>query len=141
VTNEAGIISPTTIEVDTQFEAVRTLSGADLALYALLAGQVDLSGDVSLSLEENHHQPVPQELLAALLTSAARRLAGVADLTPLASVSLRYIEQAYTDEPLRFTRFVDDRATASDSTNPITVRVESADARPLAEAVVHFLAR
>jgi hypothetical protein len=141
VTNEAGIISPTTVEDDTRSDLVRALSGADLALYALLAGQVDLSGDVSLSLEESHHQPVPQELLAALLISAARRHAGVADFTPLASVSLRCIEQAYTDEPLRFTRLVGDHANPSDSTNPITLRVESADARPLAEAIVHFQTR
>lgn len=140
MTNEAGIINPTTFEDDSQSGLVRTLSSADLALYALLAGQVDLSGDVTLSLEEDHRQPVPPELLAALLTSAARRLASVSSFTPLESVTLRYIEQAYTDEPLRFAR-LGAPADQSDPTSPITIRLESADTRPLAEAIVRFQSR
>jgi hypothetical protein len=139
VTNETETTTPTTPADGAAASLTRVLSGADLALCALLAGQVDLSGDAQLSLEQTQRQPVPQTLLATLLATAAAQLAGISSLTPLLTVQLRFVEQAYTDEPLRFTarRGEPDAAGALD----VSVRMESEDGRALAEGVTRFQTR
>lgn len=115
---------------------LRVLSDADLALCALLVDQVNLSGEKELSLVEVPRQPAPQALLATLMTAVAGRLAGVSTLTPVLSVSLRFIEQAYTDEELRFVAL--DVTPDAAGALVVRLRVESADGRPLAEGVIHF---
>ena len=139
MTNETETTTPTTPAEGVAPSFTRVLSGADLALCALLAGQVDLSGDAQLSLEQTQRQPVPQTLLGTLLTTAAAQLAGLSALTPIITVQLRFVEQAYTDEPLRFTarRGEPDAAGALD----VSIRMESEDGRALAEGVTRFLTR
>ena len=108
----------------------RVLSDADLALFALMAGQLDLRGDVQLSLESEPHQPVPQALLAGLLTAAAVRLAGQPDHARVASAALRFTEQAYTDEPLRISGDVGERDPSG--ATQVAVSLHSDDGRLLA---------
>ena len=117
----------------------RVLTGADLALCALLAGQVDLSGETQLSLEQAQRQPVPQTLLAALLAAAAAQLAGLSPLTPILTFQLRFVEQTYTDEPVRFTA----RTSEPDATGALSVSVQMAseDGRLLAESAARFQTR
>jgi len=112
----------------------RTFSDADLALFALMAGQLDLSGEAHLSLDAIPRQPVPQALLSGLLTASAPRLAGQPDHTPISSATLRFIEQAYTDEPL----YISGACDASDSTGALRVAVDlhSDDGRLLASGVI-----
>jgi hypothetical protein len=139
VTNELDISDPTASEDGPESGLVRVLSSADVALSALLAGQVDLSGETSLSLEETPRQPAPAELLAVALTAAARRLAGVSADIPVESVTLRFIEQAYTDEPLCFAAL--DSAPDEADARAVMVRMESEEGRSLAEAAVRFQQR
>ncbi len=139
MTNETEITTTDAPVAGAAPSFTRVLSGADLALCALLAGQVDLSGDTQLSLEQAQRQPIPQTLLAALLTAAATRLAELSPLTPILTAQLRFVEQAYTDEPLRFTA----RSGELDVTGALAVSVwmESADGRLLAEGVMRFQTR
>lgn len=112
----------------------RALSGADVALFALVAGQVDLSGETQLSLDDAPRQPVPQALLAGLLTAAAVRATGQSGASRVASAQFTFIEQAYTDEPLEI-----GAATGSpDSTGAlsVTVTLQSEGGRPLARGVI-----
>ena len=139
MTNETETTTPAAPAAGATASFTRVLSGADLALCSLLAGQVDLSGETQLSLEQAQRQPVPQTLLAALLTAAAAQLAGLSAITPILTFQLRFVEQAYTDEPLRFTARTDDPdATGAVSVN---VQVESADGRLLVESVTRFQTR
>ena len=139
VTNETETTTPAAPAAGATASFTRVLTGADLALCALLAGQVDLSGDTQLSLEQAPRQPVPQTLLAATLSAAAAKLAGLSTITPIQTFQMRFIEQAYTDEPLRFTARTDepDAAGALD----VSVRLESADGRLLVESVTRFQTR
>lgn len=122
--------SPETPTDDAPSSGVRVLSDADLALFALMAGQVDLRGEVQLSLESASRQPVPQALLAGLLTAAAARLVGQPDHARVASAALRFAEQAYTDEPLH----ISGEVGGADSTGAtrVAVSLHSEDGRLLA---------
>jgi hypothetical protein len=139
VTNETETTSTTAPVEGATANFTRILSGADLALCALLAGQVDLSGETQLSLEQAPRQPVPQTLLATLLTSAAAQLAGLSVFTPALTAHLRFIEQAYTDEPLRFVA----ASGEPDAAGALDVRVwlMSEDGRTLVESVTRFQTR
>jgi hypothetical protein len=136
VTNETDTASPATpLAKPAEGAALTlTLSGADLALFALVAGQLDLSGEVQLSLENIPRQPVPQALLAGLLTAAAIRLAGQPSYARASSATLRFPEQAYTDEPLHISgvRGAPDPSGAL----PISVSLQSGDDRLLASGVI-----
>lgn len=116
---------------------MRVLSDADLALFALLAGRLDLSGPESLSLDATPRQPVPQALLAGLLTAEAARVAGVSNHARVISADLRFAEQAYSDQPLRISA----RAGQTDPTGAlqITVSMYSEDGRTLATGAVLVL--
>lgn len=139
MTNETETTIPAALAAGATASFTRVLTGADLALCALLAGQVDLSGETQLSLEQAQRQPIPQTLLAALLTAAAAQLAGLSALTPILTAQLRFVEQAYTDEPLRFTA----RNGEPDAAGALAVSVwmESEDGRRLAEGVTRFQTR
>ena len=139
VTNETETTTPAAPAAGATASFTRVLTGADLALCALLAGQVDLSGETQLSLEQAQRQPVPQTLLAALLTAAAAQLAGLSAITPILTFQLRFVEQAYTDEPLRFTARTDE--TDASGAMAVSLRLESADERLLAESVTRFQTR
>lgn len=124
MTNEPGMPSTTT----------RVLSDADLALFALLAGRLELRGDVTLSLEPTPRQPVPQALLAALLTAEALHAAGQSPHARVTSAALRFSEQAYTHEELRISA----SASAPDPTGALSVAVgvQSAEGRLLASGTI-----
>ncbi len=133
VTNEIETTTPTTSAAPAESDAfrfTRVLSDADLALFALMASQLDLSGEAQLSLESTPRQPVPQALLASLLTAAAIRLAGQPDYARVSSVALRFPEQAYTDEPLHISATYG--APDPDGALRVTVSLQSDDSRLLA---------
>jgi hypothetical protein len=124
VTNEPDMPSTTT----------RVLSDADLALFALLAGHLDLRGEVALSLEATARQPVPQALLAALLNTEALRAASQSPHARISSAALRFSEQAYTDEALHISA----SASAPDPSGALSVAVGiySAEGRLLASGTL-----
>jgi hypothetical protein len=137
VTNDPGATSPaapTGHGLQKSAATTRILSEADLAIFALLAGQLDLSGDVRLSLDPLPRQPVPQALLAALLTAEAVRVAGQSSHARVTSAALRYPEQAYTDAELRLSA----QFGAPDPAGAlhVTVEIHSEDERLLASGVV-----
>jgi hypothetical protein len=135
--NTAITASPTAPTDGGALGGVRVLSGADVALFALMAGQVDLSGEAQLSFEATPRQPVPQALLTGLLTAAAVRLAGQPDHARVASATLRFVEQVYTDEPLRISGVAGD-ADPSGATQ-VAISLRSEDGRLLAsgEMLIH----
>ena len=137
MTNETDLATPATTAGAVSGPATRVLSDADLALFALLSGHLDLRGDVALSLEVTPRQPVPHALLAALLTAEALRVAGDSAHARVTSAALRFPEQAYTDEELRI---------SANHGNPdpagalhVAVEVQSADGRPLAAGTILVL--
>ncbi|HEU0026745.1 MAG TPA: hypothetical protein VFQ25_06475 [Ktedonobacterales bacterium] len=135
--NPTIIASPAAPMDGGALSGARVLSGADVALFALMAGQLDLSGEAQLSFEASPRQPIPQALLTGLLTAAAVRLAGQPDHARVASVTLRFSEQAYTDEPLRISGAAGDADPAG--AMRVAVSLHSEDDRLLAsgEILIH----
>ncbi len=130
VTNETDTTISAAPSAGASLSMTRVLSGADLALFALLAGQLDLRGEVQLSLESTSHQPVSQALLASLLTSAAIRFTGQSDFARVSNATLRFSEQAYSDEPLRISATYDPQDPTS--AMRVAINLHSGDGRLLA---------
>ena len=131
---EAGAERDRPDQSDRPDHSVRVLSGADVALFDLLAGHIELRGDVTLSLDATSRQPVPQALLAALLAAEALRAAGQSPHARVTSAVLRFSEQAYTDEELRISA----SASAPDPGGALSVAVgvQSAEGRLLASGTL-----
>lgn len=135
MTNDPGATSPATpAGIHESAPLTRILSEADLAIFALLAGQLDLRGEVTFALEAIPRQPVPQALLGALMTAEAVRAAGQASHARVTSAALRYLEQAYSDEELRISAQIG--APDPAGALHVTVAIHSADARLLASGTI-----
>lgn len=81
----------------------KQLSEADVALFALVMGEIALDVNDPPIPARQARQIVPMALLAALLASAAARHASPPAGARLASERIRYIESAYTDDTLTAT--------------------------------------
>jgi acyl dehydratase len=111
----------------------RSLSEADLALFALVMGEADLEADAHLEAEPRYQRVAPAALLAAVLTSSAAQHSDRPAWARFVSASLRFIEPAYAEETVRASATVTgiDGATGALRINALC---ETEDGRRLAEA-------
>jgi acyl dehydratase len=111
----------------------RSLSEADLALFALVMGEADLGAEARLEAEPRYQRVAPPGLLAAMLASSAAQHSDRPALARFLSGQLRFIEPAYAEETVRAS------ATVTGIDGPtgalrITAHCETEEGRRLAEA-------
>ncbi|HEX8995882.1 MAG TPA: hypothetical protein VF812_07620 [Ktedonobacterales bacterium] len=111
----------------------RTLSEADLALFALVMGEASLDGDARLEVEPRYQRMASPALLAALLTSVAALHSDRPDLARFVSAQLRFIEPAYAEETVRAHATVTG-VDAPTGALQVRARCETEDGRALAMA-------
>ncbi len=94
--------------VDTTVDAVgatriltRSLSEADLALFALVMGDATFDGDAHLDAEPRYQQMAPAALLSALLTACAALHSEQPEVARFTSAQVTFIEPAYAEEIVR----------------------------------------
>jgi acyl dehydratase len=111
----------------------RSLSEADLALFALVMGEADLEADARLEAEPRYQRVAPAALLAAVLTSSAAQHSERPVWARFVSAQVRFIEPAYAEETVRASATVTgiDDATGALRVNAVC---EAEDGRRLAEA-------
>jgi len=114
----------------------RSLSEADLALFALVMGEAELDGEAHLEAEPRYQREASPALLAALLTSSAALHGGPS--ARCVSAQLRFLAPAYADETVRAIATV---TGVDEPSGALHVRAicETEDGRRLAEA--EFLLR
>jgi acyl dehydratase len=111
----------------------RSLSEADLALFALVMGAADLATDARLEAEPSYQRVAPPALLAALLTTSAAQHSERPPLARFISGQVRFIEPAYAEETVRASATVTGIDDATGALH-INARCETEDGRSLAEA-------
>ena len=111
----------------------RSLSEADLALFALVMGAADLATDARLEAEPSYQRVAPSALLAALLTTSAAQHSERPLLARFISGQVRFFEPAYAEETVRASATVTGIDGATGALR-ISARCETADGRSLAEA-------
>jgi acyl dehydratase len=111
----------------------RSLSEADLALFALVMGEANLATDARLEAEPSYQRVAPPALLAALLTTSAAQHSERPPLARFISGQVRFIEPAYADETVRASATVTGIDGATGALH-INARCETEDGRSLAEA-------
>lgn len=116
----------------------RSLSEADLALFALVTGEAEVSPDARLATEPRFQRAAPPALLAALLAASAAQHADPPAWARFVSAEVRFIEPAYADDTVRASATITAIDTPSGALH-VSALCESADGRRLAEA--EFLLR
>lgn len=115
----------------------RTLSEADLALFALVTGAAEAPADeaqpnLGLAGEARYRQAAPPALLASLMTTSAAQHSERPAWARFLSAQIRFIEPAYTDDMVRAQATV---TAVDDATGALRVSAhcESVEGRRLAE--------
>jgi hypothetical protein len=110
----------------------KQVSDADVALFALVMGETQITADETPIPARQPRQIVPMALVAALLTSAAARHSDRPGGTQLSTGTVHYLEAAYTDDTLTATAEISAYDAGTRSLR-ILARCETADGRRLAE--------
>lgn len=116
----------------------RSLSEADLALFALVMGEANLDAEAHLEAEPRYQQVAPAALLAALLATSAALHSDHPATPYFLSAQVRFIAPAYAEETVRVSATVVDIDTATGALH-VHALCEVEDGRRLAEA--EFLLR
>jgi len=110
----------------------KQVSEADVALFALVMGESQITAEELPIPARQTRQIVPMALVSALLASAAARHSDRPGGAQLSTGTIRYLEAAYTDDILTATAEISAYDTAA-RTLRIQTRCETADGRRLAE--------
>lgn len=111
----------------------RSLSEADLALFALVMGEANLEAEAHLEADARYQRMAPPSLLAAMMTSSAAQHSDRPWAARFVSGQLRFIEPAYAEEIVRASATV----TGIDGQTGalrVSVHCETEAGRRLAEA-------
>jgi acyl dehydratase len=111
----------------------RSLSEADLALFALVMGEAELEAEAQLDAAPGNRRVAPPALLAALLTTSAAQHSEHPESARIVSGQMRFVAPAYAEDTVQASAIV---TGVDDSTGAlrITARCEAGDGRRLAEA-------
>lgn len=116
--------------------AVRTLtkqiSDADVALFLLVTGQVNVTPEQTPIPSQTTRQIAPMGMLAAMLSGAASQHGLRPGTVRFFSEQIRFIEPAYTDDTLTATAEVTGRDDPNQSLR-VFAHCENQDGRRLAE--------
>lgn len=113
----------------------KQLSEADVALFVLVTDDAPLEGEEPPDPARRERQEAPLSLLAALLSSAAAHHAVHPELAHFVSQTVRFHEQALTDDTVTATAEVVGY-DPKDHALQIQVRAENQEGRRLAEGQV-----
>ncbi len=111
----------------------KQVSEADVALFALVMGETQITADEIPMSTRQSRQIVPMALVSALLASAAARHSDRPGGAQLSTGTIHYLEAAYTGDSLTATAEVS-AYDPSARTLRILTRCETADGRRLADA-------
>lgn len=124
--DEAGVVGATTT-------LTRSLSEADLALFALVMGEAELEAEAGFEAEPHAQRVAPPALLVAMLTTSAAQHSDRPALAHFVSGEVRFIEPAYAEETLRASATVTG-IDAPTGALRISALCETVNGRRLAEA-------
>jgi acyl dehydratase len=110
----------------------KQVSEADVALFALVMGETQITAEEPPIPPRQTHQIVPMALVSALLATAAARLSDRPGGAQLSTGTIRYLEAAYTDDTLTATAEISGYDAAARALH-ILARCETADGRRLAD--------
>ncbi len=111
----------------------RTLSEADLALFALVMGDAELGSEARLEAEPRYQRAATPALLVALLTASAAQHSERPTWARFVSAQMRFIEPAYAEETVRASATITGIDEPSSALR-VYALCETEDGRKLAEA-------